>query len=325
MMMNKKRVDDDFNIDIGGVAIKPTSHLKYLGVTFDDRKKFKKHIEEVSNKGIKTMSALSSLMTNGTRTSQAVRKLYYMTLEAIVLYGAPVWAQASTIQANYMILKKTQRLGLARVVSAYRTVPSETLCVLAGTTPWHLKIEERRQQFELENIIINKDNLNKMKTLTIEGKTLEEIHEILEGLKIEIEDLEEEDNSRKIIRKWIRKNMREVTDLIWQQEWNEGRVGRKRIGKSQTEECWYHQGAGDTPEHTLVECPRWKNEREAMRKEMGIREEETSLDRIMGESLVIKEEEAEERRREKEGLDDPVARDTQEDLESGDPERMDDL
>lgn len=117
------------------------------------------------------MSVLSSLMTNGSRTSQAVRRLFYMTLESIVLYGAPVWAEAAASPYNKKIIRKTQKLGLGRVIAAYRSVPSETLCVLAGGTPWHLKINERKQLFETENIVLSKESTRKIKEYAGKGET----------------------------------------------------------------------------------------------------------------------------------------------------------
>lgn len=150
MMLNRKYVGDNLCIKVGEAEIKPTQQIRYLGVTFDKNKNFRTHLEKTTNKAIKTMAALSSLMTNSMRTRQATRRLYYMTMESIVLYGAPIWAEAATRSANKKLLRKTQRIGLARVVSAYRTVPTETLCVLAGITPWNIKIKERRKMFEWE-------------------------------------------------------------------------------------------------------------------------------------------------------------------------------
>lgn len=380
MMLNQKRIEEGFEIQIGEMKIKPSPHLKYLGVTFDDRKIFRKHIEDATNKAIKTMTALSSIMTNGIRTSQSVRKLYYMTLESIVMYGAPIWAEAATVQYNKKILKRTQKLGLARVVAAYRTVPSETLCVLSGITPWHLKIQERKQLLEIEIEVLNKENMANIKEVSREGINLGAVHPILEGLAIEAEENEEEEEERirKEVKKWIRKKMKEVTDQIWQNEWNHDLVGRwtqrlipnianwrkrkygqldfyttqiltghgvfncfrKRIGKAETDKCWYHQDKEDTVEHTVIECEEWEEERREMIEELKVRRENLTVEKIIEESIkkgekwkafakfcrsVLKKKEEEERRRERMQGENPAMRGTQGDIDPGDPDRMSDL
>ncbi|XP_076660107.1 uncharacterized protein LOC143363394 [Halictus rubicundus] len=100
IMLNRKNVGENFSLKIGDTEVKPNSHVKYLGVIFDDKRSFKKHIETATNKAIRTLAALSSLMTNAMKTRQNTRKLYYMTTESIVLYGAPIWAEAIENNSN---------------------------------------------------------------------------------------------------------------------------------------------------------------------------------------------------------------------------------
>lgn len=134
MLMNKKRTSS-LVFRIGHENIEPVTTMKYLGVTLDTKKKFKEHINRTTNKGVRTMATLSCLMTNLGPARRRGRRLYYNVLESIVLYGAPVWAEEAKSVRNRRLLKKTQKMGLARVASAYRTVPVETLCVITGTVP----------------------------------------------------------------------------------------------------------------------------------------------------------------------------------------------
>ncbi|XP_076660500.1 uncharacterized protein LOC143364422 [Halictus rubicundus] len=177
------------------------------------------------------------------------------------------------------------------------------------------------------------------------------------------------------LRKEIRKKAKEKTNRIWQEKWDTGTVGRwthrlipniqkwtcrkhgdlnfyltqaltghglfnsfrYRIGKARTDECWYHPGTADTPEHTLVTCQKWREERRQLTDALNIRPELLTIEIIM-EGILEKEEnwrsfsrfckeilsikEEEERKREKELLDNPIMRGTEEDLESADAERM---
>lgn len=376
MMLNRKSLGEGFCIKVGEAVIEPKSQIKYLGVIFDDKKSFRAHIKESTNKAIKTMAALSSLMTNSMRTRQAIRKLYYMTMESIVLYGAPIWAEAAEVNANRTLLNRTQRIGLSRVVSSYRTVPSETLCVLAGITPWSIKIKERRKMFEWEEEI--RQNLRE---ITENIRSEEPLDREYPDIHItpNLEDSREEtQETRAILKRWIKKKVKEESEEIWQRKWEEDIVGRwtyrlipdikkwknrkhgeldfyltqaltghgvfnvfrKRIGKAESEECWYQCGVPDTPEHTLFSCQRWRDERRQLCNSWEIREEELNPERTTQGILkkeaawrsfatfcrsVLKEKEEEERKREKQGQDNPETRGTEADLESRDLERMRDL
>lgn len=111
MMANRKELSDNFCFRVGTAEIIPGKTLKYLGVTFDNQRLFMKHIEISTNKAIKVMAALSSIMTNKMKTSQKARKLYYLTMEAIVLYGAPIWSETAGKVFSTNALRRTQRRG----------------------------------------------------------------------------------------------------------------------------------------------------------------------------------------------------------------------
>lgn len=372
MMLNKKKLGEGFYIQVGGAKIRPSPQIKYLGVIFDEKKSFRTHLEKTTNKAIRTMAALSSLMTNTMRTRQAARKLYYMIMESIVLYGAPIWGKTET-NASRTLLRKTQRIGLSRVVSSYRTVPVETLCVLAGITPWGIKIRERRKLFEREEEM--RPKLPEIMNNIGAGEPLDRELDFLQNRTI-LEDSHEEANDIWTnIRKRMKIKVKEESQETWQRHWDEDVVGRwthrlipdikrwkdrkhgeldfyitqaltghgvfnrfrKRIGKAERDECWYQCGVQDTPEHTLFHCQKWAEERDVLRNNLGMREEEISPERTMRRILeketawrafaafcrkILKHKEDEERKREKEGLDNPELRGTDEDLESCDPDRM---
>lgn len=188
------------------------------------------------------------------------------------------------------------------------------------------------------------------------------------------ESMEEISETRTILRRWIKRKVKEESEEEWQKEWDEAIVGRwthrlipdikkwkerkhgemefyltqaltghgsfnsfrKRIGKTSSDQCWFQCEEQDTPEHTLLHCQKWREERRQMLRELGTREEEVSPEGIIQRMLekesawkafaafcrtILKEKEVEERRREKLGLDNPETRDTRDDPESSDPHR----
>ena len=66
-----------------------------------------------------------------------------------VLYVAPVWAKALQNHANQRRLFSAQRLVALRIVSAYRTVSTSAVLVLASVPPMYILAEERQETFQL--------------------------------------------------------------------------------------------------------------------------------------------------------------------------------
>lgn len=89
-------------------------------------------------------------MSNKGKTNQKTRTLFYRTMESIMLYGAPIWEKEMHLEANKQVVRNTQRAGLQRIASAYRTVPLESLAAITGVVPWSIKVKERRVLLEWE-------------------------------------------------------------------------------------------------------------------------------------------------------------------------------
>lgn len=257
LMLNCKRIKEDFCFIVGETEIKPRKEVKYLGVTMDSRRNFCRHVEIVTNKGVKLITALSAIMGNNMKTGAKARKLYYMILESVVLYGAPVWEGAHSTRSNKTLLSRTQKIGLSRIISSYKSVPNETLCVLTGIPPWDLKIIERKELFIWENEVFVKNPkllIKKILRRGIPNGEEEEAEERRDGNSIQAEEREdlnkhtlpdldefefsvgEEDEDRseqemiekvkKPLRKWLKEKAKERTLRRWQSDWDRATVGR---------------------------------------------------------------------------------------------------
>ena len=66
-----------------------------------------------------------------------------------LLYAAPVWANALQNHPIQRKLFSAQRLVALRIVSAFRTVSTSDVLVLASVSPIVLLVEERRETFQL--------------------------------------------------------------------------------------------------------------------------------------------------------------------------------
>ena len=80
----------------------------------------------------------------------------------MLLYAAPIWTSALN---NHVILKKlfsAQRGVVMRIVSAYRTVSTSAVLVLANVPPIDLLAEERRGTFQLRKELTCLTNLQEI-------------------------------------------------------------------------------------------------------------------------------------------------------------------
>ena len=115
----------------------------YLGVQLDRRFSFGEHLQIATAKAIKCGPALSRLMPNVGGPREAKRRLVASVVNSKLLYAALIWRSALK---NHAILKKlflAQRGVVMRIVSAYRTVLTSAVLVLASRlvekwqTRWH--------------------------------------------------------------------------------------------------------------------------------------------------------------------------------------------
>ena len=129
--------------------IKWKKSIKYLGVQLDRRLSFGEHLQITTAKAIQCGSALTRLMPNIGGPREAKKRLVASVVNSKLLYAASTWTCALN---NHVILKKlfsAQRGVVMRIVSAYRTVSTSAVLVLASVSAIDLLAEERQETFQL--------------------------------------------------------------------------------------------------------------------------------------------------------------------------------
>ena len=114
-------------IVLGDHEIEWEKSIKYLGVQFNRRLSFGEHLQTATAKAIQFGAALTRLMANIGGPREAKRRL------------------VASVVNNYAILKKlfsAQRGVVMRIVSAYRTVTTSAMLVLASLPPIDLLVEK---------------------------------------------------------------------------------------------------------------------------------------------------------------------------------------
>jgi hypothetical protein len=134
-------------LEVNGHIITSQPSLKYLGVEIDARLTFKKHLETVGDKASVVCQALSRIMPNHGGARHCRRKLLASVISSIILYGAPIWAQALEKRSYRMKIASVYRLSALRVTSAFRTVSDDAICVVAGMPPIDILARERQYAY----------------------------------------------------------------------------------------------------------------------------------------------------------------------------------
>ncbi|RLU17589.1 hypothetical protein DMN91_009825 [Ooceraea biroi] len=138
--------------------------IKYLGIIIDPLWSFESHFAAILNKANRITVRLSGIMRNLQGPGDRKRRLYANTVYAILLYGAPIWAEELEGNRRFKVaMRKLQRKLALRVISAYRTVSYEAAEVLARLPPVDLmalklkRIYERKKRIaESGNVLIDR-------------------------------------------------------------------------------------------------------------------------------------------------------------------------
>ena len=154
MLITSKRKIENINIYINNRRLETVQEMKYLGIYFDNRLTFNKHITylaENSTKLIHMLPRFAKLQWG--LGNKALKTIYEGTLIPLINYGAPVWEEAAAKQTkkNIRMLQRVQRMINIKIAKAYKTISFEISCVMAGVPLIGLVIEEKASRYKIKN------------------------------------------------------------------------------------------------------------------------------------------------------------------------------
>lgn len=137
-------------IKLGSVSIPSVPELKILGVVFDGNLTFLPHLQYVQKKVAQSTLALSAYSgLHWGYNPHQFRQLYLRSIEKIITYGCPIYYKFEKNSHQLRKLKTVQRIPLLKITKAFRTVPNDSLNILARVLPIHLTIEKEFHMFKL--------------------------------------------------------------------------------------------------------------------------------------------------------------------------------
>lgn len=275
-------------IELDGMEIKWKNQLTHLGVELDRKLNFRPHVAKAINKAIESGGNISRLMPNVGGPREAKRRVLASVFHSKLLYAAPVWA---AVTSNYSLegkLASAQRGVALRIISAYRTVSTSAILVLASVPPIDLLVLERKEVYsqnkeraclgsEEENRRIKAEVKKEARArLTrewqepwLKASTGRWTHQLIPQLPM-----------------WLGRKHGEVGFHLTQALTGHGCFNAylKRFNIRQSESCDFCNDPVDDAKHTLFACQRWQTYREEMNTETGIEVQPENMVSLMVES-----------------------------------------
>jgi ribonuclease HI len=133
-----------YRLSLDGTKIEIVSQFRYLGIIFDRKLLWRKHIELQCSKSISLLLKLKAVTRRNWGLPQKTNKfIYKRVIEPILLYGSPVWSKALDKSRNITLLRRVQRLAALIITGTLKTSSTDALLILAGLTPIDLLARER--------------------------------------------------------------------------------------------------------------------------------------------------------------------------------------
>jgi len=180
----------------------------------------------------------------------------------VLLYRARVWANAVKVAYRRIELKKIQRRTALSCVCAYRTISTETVCILARTPPIDLLVEERAK----------KEVRSKNGVLRVEKEAR---NALIEKWKDRISCTEKGDWTRMLIcdlERWLSRSHGQMSFHLTQVLSGHGYFNeylhRRRIKVGpECSHCAHRRNDG--PQNTFFECEVWQCQRDKLVRSLG--------------------------------------------------------
>jgi len=120
-------------------SINASPTAKLLGVVFGQEMRWKQHVQQAVKRATKTNIAMRGL--RHLHPAQ-MRQLYQACVTPKLDYASTVWHNPFKDKAHLITINSVQRTALIRILSAFRTVATQSLEVEAHIPPTRLRLNE---------------------------------------------------------------------------------------------------------------------------------------------------------------------------------------
>ena len=258
-------------VKLGDESISFKEKVKYLGVVIDQGFHFSSHCKYLKNK-------IAPLFQKLKRVAQKTWGLNAVTTSIIykacfgptVAYAAAGWAQSCTVH-DLRSLQAIQHTALLPVVHAYRSTPTDALCVLSGSLPIEILLQQRVALYNLR-----KGREAEIGEIALRGHSKEGEEEInAEAIKLWQSKWDSFEKGRttyrfiwdikeRLSKPWLRPNHSSVQILT-----GHGNFAQKLESQKLAASGFCRCGEPDTAEHLLFDCPKNSELRKNLIEQLG--------------------------------------------------------
>ena len=137
---HKKVLPKVNKIKMGGVEIKPSDNMTYLGIILDQKLNWSLHIKTKVSKAIKWLAVLKPAIDHiyGLSPSKMLW-IYKQILLPRITYGAHVWGHSLTLEQQHTI-KTLESLTFRYFAQIWKNTPTASLEVILNQKPAHLEV-----------------------------------------------------------------------------------------------------------------------------------------------------------------------------------------
>lgn len=258
LISNRKSVQTA-TITVGTHTIQSRRSLKYLGVMIDDRLSFNSHVDYATKRASEAIRRVARMMPNRLGPRASKRRLLASVATSILRYGAAAWNGGLRTSRNLDLLSRSYRLMSMRVCSAFRTISSDAVNVIAGMIPISILLTEDTECYTRRSVGETRSTLRVVSML----KWQREWDAAVKGRW----------THRLIpcIRTWMDRGHGEVNFFLTQFLSGHGYFKQylHRFGFAESPLCPECADTLETPEHVLLACPRFDMVREEMQEACG--------------------------------------------------------
>jgi hypothetical protein len=145
----KRKEVKEIKVYLNNKPLEQVTTMKYLGIIIDNKFQFSEHINYAAERCTKLIHSLSKSAKVSWELKHEELKTIYKGAIIFLLYGAPVWIEATKHEYSRRNYIRVQGLLNIRVAKAFRKISSEALCILAGMTSTFIKTEEAVKQYNI--------------------------------------------------------------------------------------------------------------------------------------------------------------------------------
>lgn len=126
---------------LGEITISARSHMRWLGIFFDRKLKFKQHVEIMATRAHSTVAGLR-MLANSVRgmSFMNLRLLYKTVVLPVLIFGAAVWYTGQHQKLLTNVLQRAQNAALRHISGAFRTTPVASLHHITSILPIDLHL-----------------------------------------------------------------------------------------------------------------------------------------------------------------------------------------